>query len=213
VTVTWRNDRADAPIRMKFYAKTAELLRTEICLDKREAVLEFVRVAKIDWPTDPASNGIGVASQLSILARAAVPLLDAMSAHVALLDAPQREVLDLMIALAPLMRAAAPPPPRREGGRPGEQTQADAREALYRLLALGRCDASGLKSNSTVRIALRRIAAEGGLIAASRGRAPLYTVLPSFAGARDALRRALWPDGGPGGPAPPRRLSAGRPTR
>jgi hypothetical protein len=116
VTVTWRNDRADAPIRMKFYAKTAELLRTEICLDKREAVLEFVRVAKIDWPTDPASNGIGVASQLSILARAAVPLLDAMSAHVALLDAPQREVLDLMIALAPLMRAAAPPPPRREGG-------------------------------------------------------------------------------------------------
>lgn len=194
VTVTWPNDRADAPIRMKFYAKTAELLRTEVCCDNREAVRLCAGRGAEAWPDGPATGGAGVAERLAILARATLPLLDAMSAHVARLDAPQREVLALIVALAPLLRAGALPPPRRAGARPGAQTQADVKDVLYHLLALGRFDASGLRTNSTVRKALNRIVAEGGLLAESLGRAPLYAVPPSYSAARGAMRRALWPD-------------------
>ena len=192
--VTWPNDRADAPIRMKFYAKLRDLLRIEVCLDNREAVLLCASQGDVAWPGGPATEGEGVAERLAILAAAVQPLLDVMATHVGRLDAPQREVLDLLAALAPLLRCSAPPPPRRPGARPTESTRLAARDALYHLLALGRFDASGLQSNSTVRKALHRIAAEGGLQAESRGRAALYTMLPSFAVARRALFRSMWPN-------------------
>jgi hypothetical protein len=122
-TVTWPNDRRDAPIRMKFYAKTAGLLRTEVCLDNREAVLLAAGQGPAAWPAGPATAGAGVAERLAVLARATLPLLDAMAAHAAHLDAPQREVLNLIVALAPLTRAAAPPPPGRAGsGWPGRRS-------------------------------------------------------------------------------------------
>jgi hypothetical protein len=175
-TVTWPNDRDDAPIRMKFCAKTADLLRTEVCFDNREAVRLCAGRGAPAWPDGPATDGSGVAERLEILARATLPLLDVMAAHAARLDAPQLQVIDLIVALAPLMRAAALPPPRRPGARPGARTQADVKSALYHLLVLGRFDASGLRSDSTVRKALDRIANEGGLLAESLGRAPLYTV-------------------------------------
>jgi hypothetical protein len=70
-----------------------------------------------------------------------------------------------------------------------------------------------LHANSTVRKALDRIVAERGLLAESRGRAPLYTVPSSFAGARDAMRRALWPDRDADRAAEPRRLAGGRAAR
>jgi hypothetical protein len=210
-TVTWPNDRDDAPIRMKFYAKTADLLRTEVCFDNREAVRLGATHGAEAWPDGPATNGAGVADRLAILARATLPMLDAMSAHVARLNAPQREVLDLIVALAPLLRAGALPPPGRAGARPGARTQADVKDVLYLLLVLGRFDASGLRTNSTVRKALDRIVAEGGLLAESHGRAPLYTVPPNFAGARGALHRALWQERDSDGAAEPRRLAGGHP--
>lgn len=145
VTVTWRNDRADAPIRMKFYAKTADLLRIEVCFDNRAAVRLAAGRGGEPWPDGPAEDGGGVTRRLAALARASVPLLDAMAAHVASTDAPQREVLDLIVAPAPLMRAGAPPPPRRAGARLGARTRADVKDVLYHLLALGRYDASALR--------------------------------------------------------------------
>jgi len=164
------------------------------------------------WPNGPATDGSGLAEHLEILARATLPLLDAMAAHAARLDAPQLQVIDLIVALAPLTRAAALPPRRRPGPRPGAQTQADVKSALYHLLVLGRFDASGLPTNSTVRKALDRIASEGGLLAESLGRAPLYTVPPSFAAARAAVRLALWPERDADVSGPQRRLAGGAPV-
>ncbi len=206
-TVTWPNDRADAPIRMKFYVKTVDLLRTEVCFDNPEAVLLCASQGVETWPDGPASGGAGIFERLAILARATLPLLDAMSVQVARLDAPQREVLDLIVALAPLLRAGAVPPPGRAGARPGARTQADVKDILFLLLVFGRYDASGLHANSTVRKALDRIVAEGGLLAESRGRAPLYSVPSSFAGARGAMLRALSPDRDADPAAGPRRLA------
>ncbi len=193
VTVTWRNDREDAPVRMKFYAKTPDLLRVEVCFDNREAVrlgLGWGGQARSDGD---CADGPALASALEALARGAAPLLDAMEAHVARLDEPQRTVLELLAALAPLMRAGASPPRRRPGPRPSDRTRAEVQGALYYLLVLGRYDASGLRSNGTVRIALRRIADEGGLLREPRGRAALFTVPPWFSDERAALARALFP--------------------
>jgi hypothetical protein len=209
VTVTWRNDNAAAPVRRKFYAKTEDLLRIEVCFDNREAVLLGVRWASLDWPDGAAVDGAGVANRLGVLALASAPLLDEMLAHVARLDEPMLETLDLLVALAPLTKAAATPPGRRAGGRPAEGTKAQVREVLYHLLAVGRFDASALKTDGTARKALRQIAGEGGLLAGSRDRAPLYTLPLRFSDARAALRRAIWPEAADAG----RRLRrAGDPT-
>jgi len=143
------------------------------------------------FATTAATGGAGVSERLAVLAKAAVSLLDAMAAHVARLDEPQLGVLDLLVALAPLLRSAARPPAGPAPGRAGGPRPTG--DALFLLLDLGRYDASGLRTNSTVRKALDRIAAEGGLLTESRGRAPLYTVPSRFSEARRALARALWP--------------------
>jgi hypothetical protein len=193
-TVTWPNDRKDAPIRMKFYAKTDALLRTEVCYDNRNAVSVAAGRCDLAWPAGAAVDGAGVAERLRVLAHASVPLLDAMETHVGHLAEPQREVLDLMVALAPLLRSAAPPPPRRPGPRPRARTKDEVRDALMHLLDMGRFDASALLANGTVRKALDRIVAEGGLLRVSMGRPILYTVPPRFLAAREALSGLLWPD-------------------
>jgi hypothetical protein len=69
-TVTWRNDNAAAPVRRKFYAKTEDLLRIEVCFDNREAVLLGVRWASLEWPDEAAVDGAGVADRLGVLALA-----------------------------------------------------------------------------------------------------------------------------------------------
>ncbi|OJY74344.1 MAG: hypothetical protein BGP12_20285 [Rhodospirillales bacterium 70-18] len=189
VTVTWQGDVADAPTRMKFYAKRADLLRTEVCYDNAAAI----RAAGAGLSSQPAADGAGLAARLLALAEATVPVLDAMAAHVAEAGRPQLGALDLLVALAPLLRSAAPPPAGRAGARPGEATHAAVRDALYHLLEHGRYDASALRTNSTVRKALGRAVAEGGLRAESRGRAALYSLLPDQADARRVLRLALWP--------------------
>jgi hypothetical protein len=182
-TVTWPNDRADAPIRMKFYAKTADLLRTEICFDNREAVLLCAGQGVETWPDGPATNGTGIAERLAILARAAVPLLDAMSAHVARLDAPQREVLDLIVALAPLLRAGALPPPGRAG--------ALARWRKARRPDPGRSEGytlppAGVRPVRRVGVARQQHRAEGARPDRGRGRAARGIARP-----RAALQRAI----------------------
>lgn len=213
VTVTWPNDNSSAPIRMKFYAKTAGLLRTEVCFDNPKAVELGSGWGDAPWPTAPATDGRGVAVRLEILARATLGRLDDMAAHVARLGAARLGVLDLMVALAPLMRSAAPPPPGRPGARPGSRTRGDVGYALYQLLTCGRFDASCVRSNSTVRKALDRIAGEGGLRAESRGRAPLFTVPAEFAEAREALSAAIWPRPRAGPTAGPRRLAGRGPVQ
>lgn len=198
VTVTWRGDVAAAPTRMKFYAKRADLLRTEVCYDNPAAI----RQAGGARSSDPAVDGAGLAARLLALAEATVPALDAMAAHVAAAGGPQLGALDLLVALAPLLRSAASPPAGRAGARSGAATHAAVRDALYHLLEHGRYDASALRTNSTVRKALDRAVADGGLRAESRGRAALYSLPPDRAEARLALRRALWPQDEVGGVAP-----------
>jgi hypothetical protein len=201
VTVTWPNDAKDVPTRMKFYAKTAELLRTELCYDKPASVALALNGGARAAANPSAADGAGLAELLRRLALASLPLLDAMRAHVAALAGPQAEVLDLIVALAPLLRVTAPPPPGRPGARPGPSTKQDARYALYCLLELGRCDASALPGDGTVRRALDKIVAEKGLLSEGLGRAALYTVPPGMSAARRSLARALWPAARvPGGP-------------
>jgi hypothetical protein len=196
VTVTWHHDARDTPIRMKFYAKAGDLLRTEVCYDNAHAIRHTVNGGRSGSPVPPADGGAGLAAQLRGLAELTVPALDAMAAHAAAVDGPQKDALDLVVALAPLLRVGAPRPPGR-AGRPAEAaTQAAARDVLYHLVELGRYDASALRTNGTVRKALDRIAREGGLVMESRGRSALYTVPPDRAAARQAMRRAFWPEDG-----------------
>jgi hypothetical protein len=203
LTSTWFNDRADARIRHKFYAKTEGLLRTEVCYDSGEAVALGARLAGVAWPKGPEAGGAGVAGRLGLLAVASAPALDAMAAHLARLGEPELGLHELLAALAPLFRASAPPPPRRGGGRPCGDTREAAGEALRCLLSVGRFDASALRSNGTVRKALHRLAGEGVLLREGRGRAPLFVLPPAFARARAALWGAFWPGAGVGGSTAP----------
>jgi hypothetical protein len=189
VTLTWPSDAGEFPTRLKYYAKRPDRLRVEVCFDKSAAVAATLNVGR---RIPSAADGAGLAALLGSLAAACVPLLDAMEAHAAAVSGPQAGALELMVALAPLLRVTAPPPAGRPGPRPSESTRRDAQDALFHLLEAGRFDASALRTNSTVRNALRRVAEEGGLLAESRGRAALYTVLPSMTGARRALAGSLW---------------------
>lgn len=88
-------------------------------------------------------------------------------------------------AVPPLMRSAALPPTHRPGARPGARTRADVADVPYHLLVIGRYDASGLRTNSTVRKALDAIARDGGLLpsrGAERLCTPSHPASPQLAG-------------------------------
>ncbi len=196
VTVTWSADAADLPVRFKFYAKRPDRLRTEVCFDNAAAVAATLSGGRRARANPAADDGAELAGLLRYLAAACVPYLDAMGDHVAAVTAPQVGPLELMAALAPLLQVTAPPPPGRPGRPAGARTRAEALDALFHLLEAGRFDASALHTNTTARKALNRIAAEGGLLAESRGRAALFTIPPSMLDARRALAGSLWPRGG-----------------
>jgi len=196
VTVTWPADANDLPMRLKFYAKRADRLRVEVCFDKSAAVAATLGGGR---RIPSAADGAALAALLGSLAAACDPLLDAMEAHVAAVSGPQAGALELIVALAPLLRATAAPPVGRPGPRVGDAARDQALDALFHLLEVGRFDASALRTNGTVRKALHRIAVEGGLLAESRGRAALYTVPPGMSAARRLLAASLWPRAGADG--------------
>jgi hypothetical protein len=187
---TWRNGRRDAPVHYKFYAKTEGLLRVEVALANRRAVVLFGGGAE---QQGPAAGGGELARCLGALAVNACPLLTDMAAHVGRFQAPSGGVLDLLAALAPLLSMSAPPPPRKPGGRAGAVTREYARRAVAALLQLGRFDASEVPSNNQLRKKLREMAGYGGLLADARGRAPVYALPPHLAEARGPLAGALVP--------------------
>ncbi len=196
VTVTWPADARDLAARLKFYAKRPDRLRIEMCLDSSAAVAHRLSRGARRSVVGAAADGAGLAGMLRSLAAACEPFLDAMEAHVAAVSGPQAGVLGLLSSLAPLLRASAAPAAGRPGRRAGATTRRDAEDALFHLLELGRFDASALRTNGTVRKALRRLREEGALGADSLGRAALYTVPLGMTAARLALAGSLWPDRG-----------------
>ena len=108
----WRGGRSDAQIRYKFYAKTADLLRVEIAMDKRKAVNLF---GWGDGSAGWAANGADLTARLRRVAEAGAPVLADMEAHVARFGPPEGDALDLLAALGPLLLLAAPPPARKAG--------------------------------------------------------------------------------------------------
>ena len=117
---TWRNGRRDAPVHYKFYAKTEGLLRVEVALANRRAVVLFGGGADHQGP---AAGGAELALRLGALATKACPLLSEMTAHVGRFQAPSGGVLDLLAALAPLLSLAGRLPRSKPGGRAGAVTR------------------------------------------------------------------------------------------
>ncbi len=187
-TATWRNGRTDAVARHKFYAKTNSLLRHELSLDGGAAVALF------GWdgaPLGAAGSGRELCDRLGHLAMRAQPVLDDMAAWSRGFSAPPCGSLQLMAALAPLLRLSAPPPRRRSGGRPLSRTLQHGRAALAALLSAGRFDASSVPTDSHVRKTLRQLATEGVLVHEPRSRAPIFALCQGLLGARLPVAQAL----------------------
>jgi hypothetical protein len=185
--VSWRDGGKSSP-ETKVYAKRPDLVRVEISLRERKAVMSLLKRLSVS-DTVPSLRGAHVAAELASLARGAHELLDdAVGAINEGLEAVPRTGADFVLAFTPLLRLISPPP-RAAGaaGRPrGVGVELQARLALERLLAEGKFDMKGEPTSSPVLVALKEMQ-EAGTLAVAPRQPRLFTVAPELEEARQAL--------------------------
>ncbi len=176
----------------KIYAKLADLLRIEIKLNSRKAVLALLRRAGAPIPTETDLTGASLTAMLAAVALAAKPLIDDIADDLdqATAFAPLAGV-DFMLGFAPLLHLTLPN--TRQPGTAGRNTDPDlpdkARRLLERLLNGGRCAAPSSSTPQKLCEALKAMS-DGGVLLRINHRPAVYGVTPAFEAVRSALASA-----------------------
>jgi hypothetical protein len=194
ICVAWHEGHASSPVR-KVYPKRRDLLRTEIVLRSRVAVLALLRQQGRAGDRQSALSGWATANLLNDVAMVAAPLLDEVQelAHETAQATP-RNGFDLMVGLAPLLYLTkqAPRPVGAVGRPPSGKVIVHALEALRHLILHGRYRAKtgpGMSSSSPVVVTLKEMAA-GGILTAAPTHPRLFVMRPEYEAARRALAAA-----------------------
>ncbi len=193
VSVSWDDGVERAPVVQKIYAKAESLLRTEVMARTPEAVARLLGgPGSLVGNADCAADGDALANLLGRTVAAACPILDGLWLLSEEVEAPPADGLDLLLALAPLLRVANPEPRPEGGGSPSADTVAKARLAVQVLLQLGRFDARGVKGSTTLRKALEEMAQGPDPLLERQGpRGTLFVVRPHWVPALRALATGL----------------------
>jgi hypothetical protein len=189
VCVSWSAGAKRSPV-LKVYPKCPELLRLEVCLRRREAVLDVHRRTDASIRGRCPLGGGRLGALMADLAEGAAPMLGWIGrlADEAAAGAGRIDMDGLSAALSPLLAVAAPANRAASSpGRPaGRKAAAEAQRALDELIVGGAFDARGMASSSATLRALRAMAAEGQLRAEPQ-RPRLFSVAPQHEAARRAV--------------------------